>query len=71
VERLIGSTRREYLDAKLCRYKRYFNEARVHSSLNGNTPAAEPGSAGLGKIDLGDYHWQSFCDGLFQIPVPA
>lgn len=55
VERLIGTTRREYLDRlffwngrdlsrKLKLFRNYYNEYRVHRSLMGATPAEKGGS---------------------------
>ncbi len=49
VERLIGTTRREFLDhvlfwnrrdleRKLADFQAYYNAARIHASLGGNTP---------------------------------
>ncbi len=82
VERLIGSIRRECLDrqffynsialaAKLQVYQEYFNEARVHYSLEGTTPFKKSGRQGFELIDLSSYRWKSYCNGLFQIPIPA
>ena len=82
IERLVGTIRREYIDQlffwdendlqqKLDRYKRYYNDERVHASLD-LVPAA--------KADMKIKHeqkaidncrWQSHCGGLFQLPVAA
>ena len=54
IERLIGTIRREYLDhvlfwnqfdlqRKLEDFKVYYNQRRVHCSLNGNTPHEQGG----------------------------
>ena len=54
IERLIGTIRREYLDAvlfwngpdlerKLEEFKNYFNEYRVHQGLDGDTPGEVAG----------------------------
>lgn len=79
VERLIGSVRRELLDniffwtstdlnGKLRDYQNYFNRHRGHSSLDGGTPEEIRGGS---IADLGTYHWQSHCRGLFELPIAA
>jgi len=66
IERLIGTIRREYLDAQLFWNERdlsrrlqtfaeYYNEARVHYSLDGQTPGQKSGNEGLHKINLKNY----------------
>lgn len=53
IERLIGTVRREYLDHvlfwnendlkhKIAKFQTYYNQARVHYSLNGKTPVNCP-----------------------------
>ncbi len=82
IERLIGTTRREYLDdtlfwnesdliSKLNLFTKYYNEARVHYSLQGKTPAAKSGGPGINKIDLKNYRWKNYCGGKFSIPIAA
>ncbi len=82
VERVIGSTRRKYLndivflcksdlDRKLYEFTKYYNEARVHHSLDGGTPSKKLTAKGLAKIDLNNYGWKSYCGGRYQIPVPV
>ena len=82
VERVIGSTRRECIDQvlfwneedlnrKLASYQKYFNEARVHESLNGMPPAQFRNEHDHNVIDLKKYHWQKHCGGLFQVPIAA
>jgi len=77
-ERLIGTTRREFLDRtffwnqsslvkKLLKFQNYYNGFRTHRSLEGDTP----GQQLIEVIDIINYRWQSHCDGLFQIPIPA
>jgi len=77
VERLIGSVRREHLDhiffwtstdlnGKLRDYQNYFNRHRGHSSLDGGTPEEIKGRS---IADLANYHWQSHCRGLFELPI--
>src|SRR5450755_3216134 len=82
VERLIGTTRREYLDhlwfwnrldlqRKLARFARYYNQARVHSALTGKTPAEQRGRAAPRIALLRQFSWQAHCHGLFHTPVAA
>jgi putative transposase len=81
VERLIGTIRRELLDRtlfwnerdllkKLSAYQTYFNEARVHSAIDGKTPDNRDF---LTKIahEPRDLKWKSYCKGLFNVPVAA
>jgi putative transposase len=81
VERAIGTVRREYLDetlfwserdlkAKLKQFQSYYNEARMHSSING-APLGLSAAAVVGKISLQKYSWKSYCNGRFSITVPA
>jgi transposase InsO family protein len=66
VERLIGTTRREYLDEmffwnavdlelKLGEFKAYFNEHRTHGAINGETPIEKSGNAQKSVANLDDY----------------
>jgi putative transposase len=82
VERLIGTIRREYLDRvffwnaldlarKLAEFQNYYNEHRVHRSLDGITPAQRAGKLPSAHAALGRYAWQQHCRGLFQTPVAA
>lgn len=82
IERLIGTTRREYLDdtllwnerdlnRKLNMFKAYYNDARVHYSHYGKTPTAKSGGPGIKQINLKDYRWKKFCNGKYSIPVAA
>ena len=82
IERLIGSIRREYLDQtlfwnatdlerKLSDFQSYYNLHRTHSSLGGNTPAEAAGGASKLPIKLGNFHWQTHCKGLYQLPIAA
>ena len=76
VERLIGTVGREYLDRmlfwnecdleqKLDPFKKYYNEFRVHQSLEGTTPAEKGGRSTPQAIHLSQYGWQAHCHGLF------
>ncbi len=82
VERLIGTLRREYLDhvffwnaldleRKLTELQVYFNRSRVHSSLDGDTPAEVSGDTVTSRADLHHFRWQTHCRGLYQLPVAA
>jgi transposase InsO family protein len=82
IERLIGTIRREYLDQlffwnsqdlerKLDNFKKYYNEHRVHQSLDGKTPATVSGDIHIQQAVLDQYSWQSHCHGLFQTPMAA
>jgi putative transposase len=82
VERLIGTIRREYLDhmlfwdsielhRKLEQFRTYYNNARVHRSLNGTTPAIRAGHSPSSKANLAHYAWERHCNGLFETPVTA
>ncbi len=61
------------LQNKLNRFQEYYNENRVHSSLNRKTPkemAAIPcGDKNIVSID--NYQWKSHCGGLYKLPIAA
>ena len=80
VERLIGTVRREFLDhvlfwnsrdleRKLSDFQAYYNAARVHASLAGNTPLGVGETAKRAEFD--DVRWVSHCRGLVQLPMAA
>ncbi len=82
VERLIGTVRREFLDhtlfwnavdleRKLTDFKIYYNHHRAHSSLGGETPSEVVGSAPKLQSSLKSFRWQTYCQGLYQLPVAA
>jgi len=82
IERLIGTLRREYLDRlffwnavdltrKLETFRDYYNEFRVHRSLDGTTPAQRAGAALPRPAALNTYTWRQHCQGLFQTPMAA
>jgi transposase InsO family protein len=76
VERVIGTVRRELLDhipfwggdleRKLRHFRDYYNQGRVHASLNGVIPVC---SIDRNAIALDDCHWRSHCRGLYQLPA--
>jgi putative transposase len=82
VERLIGTIRREYLDRvffwnvvdlaqKLGEFRDYYNEDRVHRSLDGSTPAQRAGASSPAYAPLDHHAWRQHCRGLFQTPIAA
>ena len=82
VERLIGTTRREFLDQvlfwnsrdlerKLADFQAYYNTARVHASLEGHTPMAFAGGHTVARAELTNVRWVSHCRDLVQLPTAA
>ena len=82
VERLIGTTRREFLDhtlfwnardleRKLGEFKEYYNEDRVHGALGGDTPAKASGELATKRADRRRFRWKTPCRGLFELPMAA
>ena len=82
IERLIGTARREYLDRmffwnrtdlerKLAQFKSYYNQLRVHQSLEGATPGEKAGSPTPEPACLDHYGWRGHCRGLFELPIAA
>ncbi len=82
IERLISTIRREYLDQllfwnesdlkrKLDAFKAYYNDSRIHQSLNQQTPEEVGGKAPPPSADPKTFVWQSHCQGLFQAPRAA
>ena len=82
IERLIGTTRREFLDhtlfwnardleRKLYEFRDYHNLHRVHGSLGGKTPAEVSGEGVLRRADPRQLRWQKHCRGLFELPMAA
>jgi len=77
IQRLIGTLRLEYLDQllfcnesglerKLDAFKEYFNDSRIHQSLNRQTPEEAAGKDPLLSAEPKNFVWQSHCRGLFQ-----
>jgi putative transposase len=82
IERLIGTLHREYLDRlffwtaddlvrKLELFKNYYNAARVHQGLSGDTPGEKAGGPTPPPAGLENYRWQSHCHWLFELPIAA
>ena len=82
VERLIGTTRREFLDLvpfwsahdlerKLHEFQNYYNGARVHRALDGTPPNAGSTAGNKKSACLDHYRWGSHCRGLYQLPAAA
>ena len=81
VERVIGTTRREYLDHilftnsidlenKLDKFKVYYNQHRQHLSLK-STPSQVAGETIKKVATLSHFQWKTYCQGLFQVPCIA
>ena len=75
VERLIGTMRREFLDhvlfwngrdleRKLVDFETYYNAARVHASLHGQTPVTFAGGHTVARAELTNVRWVSHCRDL-------
>jgi transposase InsO family protein len=82
IERLIGTTRREFLDhtlfwnardleRKLREFREYYNRHRVHASLEEGTPAEASGEAGPRRADPRRFRWQGHCRAQFELPMAA
>ena len=82
VERLIGTTRREFLDhvlfwngrdleRRLAEFQAYYNAARSHALLHGRTPLTCVGEHVEVPADLNHVRWVSYCRDLVQFPVAA
>jgi putative transposase len=82
VERLIGTMRREFLDhvlfwngrdleRKLAEFGVYYNEARVHASLDDHTPLTFANNPRIAYADLSRMRWVSYCRDLVHLPVAA
>ena len=82
VERLIGTMRREFLDhvlfwnardleRKLAEFQVYYNAARCHASLDGQTPLHFATRRTAARADLRHVRWVSYCKDLVHLPVAA
>src|SRR3984893_755011 len=72
VERLVGTMRREFLDQvlfwnardlerKLAEFRAYYNAARSHASLDGQTPLRVATGRTAAQADLRHVRWVSYC----------
>ena len=79
IERVIGTTRREFLDytffwnqrdleRKLGAFREYYNLHRVHSALHGETPSQRRKEHEPERIRDGSFTWTPVCGGLFHVP---
>jgi transposase InsO family protein len=59
------------LEQKLEEFSNYYNENRVHQSLNGSTPGERSGQPPPSPAILARYAWRHHCGGLFQMPIAA
>jgi len=82
VERVIGTTRREFLDhllfwnsvdleSKLSAFRNYYNHERVHSAIGGATPFEFGGASRVRPANLNDHRWKTACRGLYVLPAVA
>ena len=82
VERLIGTTRREFLDhvlfwnardleRTLADFQASDNEVRSHASLKDHTPLTFAGGHTVARAELNNVRWVSHCRDLVQLPVAA
>ncbi len=82
VERLIGTIQREHLDQlffwnardlerKLNQFKIYYNEQRIHSSINRLTPIKKAKNHKSNVISINNYRWKSVARELYQLPMAA
>jgi hypothetical protein len=54
---------------KLEVFRDYYNEFRVHCSLDGTTQAQRAGKLQRGSAALTSYAWRQHCHGLLQTPM--
>jgi hypothetical protein len=84
VERVIGTTRREYLDHllffnsrdlqnKLDEFQTYYSGVRAHSSLDMRTPTEMAFGVKPDEkvVSIDHYRWKKHCNGLYELPVAA
>ena len=82
IERVIGTIRRECLDRtlfwnpsdltkKLGAFKDYYNQHRVHASLDGVPPSKHGATSEHKPASLEHFGWLTHCRGLLQTPIPA
>ena len=82
IERVIGTSRRENMDhllffnardlnKKLCNFQEYYNNNRIHSSLDLRTPNQKYGAKIETPVSLDNFSWKPHCNGLYQLPIAA
>lgn len=59
------------MEKKLNEYNGYYNQERVHASLDGKTPAEVSEESVRSKVELDDFRWETHCRGLVQLPMAA
>ena len=59
------------LDKNFTAFQIYFNEARIHSSLNGQEPAEFPELLLRPAASAGKFRWRSFCRCIYDLSVAA
>ncbi len=80
MDRLIGTTRREFLDhvlfwnsvdleSKLSAFRNYYNLESVHSGVDGATPFEIGGGSRVQPADPNSFRWQTACRGLYALPA--
>jgi hypothetical protein len=52
-------------------FREYYNHSRVHTALEGDTPAQFCRESIARQVDLGHYRWEAHCRGLVQLPIAA
>lgn len=82
IERLIGTTRREFLDHvlftnerdlhnKLQEFQCYYNAKRTHSALDKTTPVKKADEKISDVISINNYQWKKIVRGLFDLTLAA
>ncbi len=80
IERLIGTTRREFLDHtlffnetdlqnKLVEFQCYYNSKRGHSSLDKTTPVQKAAEKTSDVVSINNYRWKTIARGLIDLPI--
>ena len=59
------------LERKLADFQVYYNAARGHASLEGDTPLSFAGEHTVAPADPNHVRWVSYCRDLVQLPVAA
>jgi hypothetical protein len=58
-------------ERKLELFKNFYNAARVHQGLSGDTPGEKSGGPTPRAAALENYRWQSHCRVMFELPIAA